>query len=126
MSTFSPPDSSTSRSGKSCNRNTPFKPPLTAPSEAVLRRRIVRRLKQQYPTLWEYHPCDRFRSAVPDELLCINGRFIALEIKRPGLAPTPLQAATLGRIALAGGLTGCVHSVEETVALMETVHASLS
>ena len=104
--------------GRSCSKSARSKRPLTPSSEAVLRRRIVTAIKRQYPQAWEYHPCDRFRVGVPDELLCINGRFIALEIKRHGQHPTPLQQETLKRIRQAGGIAVVLTSVEQLDALL--------
>lgn len=53
------------------------------------------------------------KSGVPDLLVCLNGRFVALEGKQHGQHPTPLQHYTLDQIAKAGGLTGVVRSVTD-------------
>lgn len=49
---------------------------------------------------------------------CVQGRALALEVKVPGGEPTPRQARELACWRAAGALTGCVHSVEETRALL--------
>ena len=54
-------------------------------------------------------------AGVPDIIGCIDGRFVALEVKVPGAKPTRLQELILSRIEAAGGLTGVVTSVEEAV-----------
>ena len=44
------------------------------------------------------------RAGVPDFLLCFRGRFIAVEAKAGGNAPTVLQQGVLAAIAANGGL----------------------
>jgi len=53
----------------------------------------------------------------PDIVGCHRGRFLALEVKRPGgsYGATPLQAAELTKWARAGAIAGVVTSVEETI-----------
>ena len=41
------------------------------------------------------------------------GRTLALEVKRPGIKPKPHQQAFLDTVRAAGGVSGCVHSVDE-------------
>ena len=59
---------------------------------------------------------------VPDIVCCVNGAFVALEVKRPGLGRlTDLQALTIERIREAGGVAEVVTSVEEAAAVIEEV-----
>ena len=51
-----------------------------------------------------------------------GGRTFAIEVKRPGFNPDPLQQKRLDEIAAAGGLAGCAHSVEEAVLIVEGEH----
>lgn len=44
-----------------------------------------------------------FGARTVDDLLCVRGRFVALEYKAPGKRPTAKQYDTLDRIMLAGG-----------------------
>lgn len=44
------------------------------------------------------------RSGIPDILACINGLFIALELKREGGKPTPLQVYNIDKIKQSGGI----------------------
>jgi hypothetical protein len=43
----------------------------------------------------------------------LNGRFVALEVKRPGEKPEPHQVAWLDAITRHGGFACVVHSVDE-------------
>jgi hypothetical protein len=44
------------------------------------------------------------KRGIPDLLLCINGWFLAIELKIPGEDGSPLQKWNLESIALAGGM----------------------
>jgi hypothetical protein len=60
-------------------------------------------------------------SGVPDLLLCKNGKFIAVELKRPdgkGKA-SAVQKAQLARIKRAGGVGVIIDSFDDFVKLME-------
>jgi hypothetical protein len=46
-------------------------------------------------------------------LLRPSGRFLAVEVKRPGGRPTPEQQVFLETVQANGGLALCVHSLDE-------------
>lgn len=59
---------------------------------------------------------------VPDIVCCVNGAFVALEVKRPELGRlTDLQTLTIERIREAGGVAEVVTSVEEAAVVIEEV-----
>ena len=111
--------SSTSTSGGCSNRNGRCKKPLMrrlapAPrSEAALRLAIVKEITRRYPLAWVYHPSDRFRTAIPDLLICLNGKFLAIEVKLPWTFPTKLQDIVLQNIRHAGGRAWVIRRMEE-------------
>lgn len=43
------------------------------------------------------------KSGVSDKLLCLNGAFWAIEVKRPGKEPTVIQERRMNEIRRAGG-----------------------
>ena len=47
-------------------------------------------------------------------------QFIAIEVKMANRKPTHAQAEFLNQVAEAGGLAGCVHSVDEAIELLES------
>jgi len=50
-----------------------------------------------------------------DLLCCIKGRFVAIEVKRPGVnEPTKIQALCIREIAQAGGIAFTTNSLERT------------
>lgn len=52
------------------------------------------------------------KSGISDILACINGRFVAIEVKAPGKSATPLQTKFLNIISECGGLGFVVTSLE--------------
>ena len=44
------------------------------------------------------------KNGTPDVLACLNGRFIGIEVKKPGGKPSPLQRVQLRKIREAGGV----------------------
>lgn len=56
---------------------------------------------------WNLKTNEKFMRGIPDILACINGRFVALELKDRGAKPQdhePLQRHTIGLIIDAGGI----------------------
>lgn len=53
------------------------------------------------------------KAGVPDILACINGRFIGIEVKRPGGVVAPLQNYNVDEINKAGGAAFVAYSVED-------------
>lgn len=52
---------------------------------------------------WWVKVNDKFTKGLPDILGCWEGQFYAIELKREGYEPTPLQEHVLKKINLAGG-----------------------
>lgn len=53
------------------------------------------------------------RAGTPDILACIDGIFVAIEVKQPGGLVTPLQAAHIELIKKAGGVAFVAYSLQE-------------
>ena len=53
---------------------------------------------------------------VADIIGCYQGRFLAIEVKRPGRKATPEQARFLSEVCKAEGIAFVAHSVEEVKA----------
>ena len=62
---------------------------------------------------WKEHGGIYGTSGIPDIIVCIDGRFIALEIKTQKGKTTPLQNAAIRKIHSSGGFAFVVRSVEE-------------
>lgn len=62
---------------------------------------------------WKEHGGFYGTSGIPDIIVCIDGRFIALEVKTQKGKTTPLQNAAIRKIHSSGGFAFVVRSVEE-------------
>jgi hypothetical protein len=64
-----------------------------------------------------------FRAGLPGsaDILGVlpGGRFLAVEVKRPGGKPTPPQRAFLAAVEAAGGVSTVIRDVAELVALLD-------
>lgn len=49
------------------------------------------------------------RAGIPDLICCINGRFVAIEVKASNGIPSPLQIRCLNNITCAGGYAVVVY-----------------
>lgn len=56
---------------------------------------------------------------LPDIIGCFKGRFVALEVKRPGEQPRKIQEHTLKLLRSAGAVTGVVYSVADVRQIIE-------
>lgn len=85
--------------------------------ESRLQRRIRKALEKEFPqSFWIKIWSGPFQVAgFPDLLGCVQGRFIALEVKMPGEEPSAIQRYMMKLIKRAGGITSRVESVEEAI-----------
>lgn len=70
---------------------------------------------------WKEHGGQYGTAGIPDIIVCYKGRFIAFECKLPGRKPTVLQAITLKKIMLAGGIACVVTSLEQAKQVIENI-----
>lgn len=82
-------------------------------SETQLKNKVIQFIRKQYPAAWVYKAADRWTAGIPDLLLCIEGRFYAIELKVGKNGPTKIQRYVMGKIRSAGGKTSVCRSVEE-------------
>ena len=62
---------------------------------------------------WKEHGGMYGTSGIPDIICCLDGRFIGIEVKRPGGKVSRLQEITLRKIETAGGVGIVAFSVED-------------
>lgn len=55
------------------------------------------------------------KAGTPDIIACLDGKFIAIEVKRKGNKPTPLQLAKLDKIRESGGIAFIAYSKDEVI-----------
>lgn len=68
---------------------------------------------------WKEHGGMYGTAGIPDIIACIDGRFIAFEVKQPTGKLTKLQEITIQRIRKASGKAYKVTSVEEVIKILE-------
>lgn len=56
------------------------------------------------------------KAGVPDIIACINGRFVGIEVKRPGGIVSELQKYHIAKINKAGGAAFVAYSIDEVKA----------
>jgi hypothetical protein len=79
-----------------------------------------------YPTHYREMPVPGgFGKSGLDFTICFFGRFLAIEAKRPGKKPTPLQELRMREITAAGGTAVAIASVEEARTELRALLASL-
>ncbi len=54
------------------------------------------------------------RAGTPDVIACVNGTFVAIEVKQPGGVVSELQKAHIRLIHQAGGVAFVAYSLKET------------
>jgi len=87
--------------------------------EGKTKKQIVAYLKSI--NAWYFIPVSNGlgRHGIPDIIVCLEGRFIALEVKAQGKrgakdrGATPLQMIQINQIRVAGGIAAVVDCVEE-------------
>jgi len=88
------------------------------PKEAVIQRQIIKHLRGMGAWVFNVHGSPFQQVGVPDLLVGYQGRFYAMEVKRPGGILSPAQAKTIEQIQASGSVAGRVESIEEAVELL--------
>jgi hypothetical protein len=82
-------------------------------NETQLKIKVIKMLRKEFPDVWFFKVHDMFRSGLPDLILCVHGRFCAIELKVGDNGPTKLQEYEIGKIVEACGYARVCWSVEE-------------
>lgn len=93
-------------------------------------RQIVKAIEHEYPSalVWKIHGDPYQPVGIPDLIICLDGRFIGIEVKhqKPGESRqhalgrvTEVQHRQLERIRTAGGTAGAATSAQEALAVIE-------
>lgn len=90
----------------------------------MLERDIVAAIRRYLSSLgssvffWKEHGGSYGSAGIPDIICCYKGRFLGLEVKRPGGRLTALQQRVLEKINRAGGIARRVESVADVKAVI--------
>lgn len=91
-------------------------------NESALRNFVMKKLRllrQAGVDIYAVKINDRTTAGISDILACINGRFVAIELKQPGNKATALQLYFIENVKAAGGLGGVCYSWEDVASLLE-------
>lgn len=73
----------------------------------------VNRLLDKYKSIYKFMPVPGgFGASSLDYLLCVNGKFVAIETKAPGKKPTDRQRRIAAQIERAGGVVFIIDSAD--------------
>ena len=82
--------------------------------EKQVENKIKKWLKKNNHWYFKVHGGAFQKTGVPDIIACINGKFVAIEVKRSdGGIVSELQKAQIQKIKDSGGLVGVAHNMEE-------------
>jgi len=90
-----------------------------APLEKMIQHHITVWLRQQGYHIDVITKGMYGNNGIADIICCIDGRYIAFEVKRPGKKPTPIQQSWAQKVKKAGGEYYTVHSLDEVKELFE-------
>ena len=80
-------------------------------------KRIENQIKQYLDSIGAWHIKTHgnmfSRAGTPDVLACVNGRFVAIEVKQPGGRVSPLQMAHIKLIRQSNGTAFVAYSLED-------------
>lgn len=78
-------------------------------AEKIFENKIKRYLKERGCYRVKYHGNYYSENGTPDILACVNGYFLAIEVKAPEGKPSELQLAKIAEIRKAGGFAYVVY-----------------
>jgi len=91
-------------------------------SETALKAKVLKAIKKEYPTAWVYKASDKFTAGILDLIICLEGRFVSIELKYGDNVPTPLQKNTVKKVRLARGKADVCWSKKEVMDLLYLWH----
>ena len=91
-------------------------------NETAIKRSCLRYLKT-LPNIWFYKTADKWKSGIPDLIICLgnSGIFCAIELKTAAGHVSPIQDYTMRQIREAGGRTVVCRSASEVKTFIEEI-----
>jgi Holliday junction resolvase len=77
------------------------------------------------PGVWTVKTIATNKRGTPDILACVNGQFMALEVKAPKGRPSKLQILQVEAINSAGGTAAIVYSVDDVRQIVDMINAGI-
>lgn len=92
--------------------------------ESALQNYVQRRLKE-IPNCKFFKAADKFTSGISDLVGCVNGKFVAIELKVRDNKPTKLQEYFLSEIKNSGGVFGVARTWLDVKKILNQAGANL-
>ncbi len=83
--------------------------------ESTIVARIMKAIRQRYPTAYVRKISDRFTRGIPDIVACVRGHAIFIEVKKPGGKLSAIQRKELREIDKAAGHACVAASVDDVM-----------
>ena len=95
----------------------------------MLEKDIEEKIREHLKTVpncffWKEHGGQYGTAGIPDIIACVDGRFVAFEVKTETGRLSRLQEVTLGRIRDAGGKAYMVRSAAEVAEIMKEMEVA--
>lgn len=90
--------------------------------EKAIENKIKKWLEKQGYWWMKVHGDMFQKSGVPDIIACVNGKFVGIEVKRPGGRVSELQKYHIEKIRAAGGVAFVATSIEDVRANLDQYH----
>ncbi len=87
--------------------------------ESKIQSKILKELKAA--GIYAHKNITTNKKGIPDILVCYRGKYVALEVKRPGGKPTELQLWNINEIRKSGGVAEIVYGWEDVVTVLNEV-----
>lgn len=87
-------------------------------TEKAIQDEIMKYLKDIGAWVLKVHGGPYQTVGIPDLLVCYQGRFFGMEVKREKEKLTPIQEHIIEQIQSSGGVAGRVESLEEAIGLL--------
>jgi Holliday junction resolvase len=89
-------------------------------SESAIQTGILKYLKS-LPNTWAVKIVTSNKNGTPDILACVEGQFVALEVKTASGSTSPIQDFQISQITGAGGTAAVVRSVDDVKKVLALV-----
>lgn len=92
-------------------------------NEAELTKKVKQYLDKQ-PDVFYKKISDRFQNGISDILACVNGHFVAIELKAKNYKATPQQLLFIKQVQNTGGIGAVCYCVSDVEKLIKMARSS--
>lgn len=78
------------------------------------------------PNLHHYKASDRYHKGISDIIVCVDGQFVGLELKKADGVTSPHQKLFIKQVTVAGGIAGICYTLGDAKRLIEAARQRAS